>query len=343
MAHTKDHNDDDDNDDGIDTESQLAIREAQYQDWLKKCRSSVSDNVISLEAFRSWISYSQAAQSLLKHMAEVVLLGTSNAALIAIDKHDHSSIDGTGGIPSKLLPQLTGKSGRLLASTDCWLLAQQMPVECRATWRLAFSTRYDGDNWQHLSSALLGSGSTLIVIREASSGIKDDANSTSKHLFGAFTKEAWRKSPDFYGSADNFLFTQQASSAIRTFTATSTNDHYQYLNFNTKSLPNGLGMGGQLNYFGLWIGADHFGEGHSKASPLSSTYRSPQLSSSEKFMIEEMEVWCVQERVSDEDDEQQQSSASILDRNPDATALLEMAGRTMYSKQVRDPDMDLDD
>jgi hypothetical protein len=120
-------------------------------------------------------------------------------------------------------------------------------------------------------------------------------------------------------------------------------------------------MGGQLNYFGLWIGADNFGEGHSKASPLSSTYRSPQLSNSEQFTIEEMEgntkiinintdiysililyclVWCVQERYSDEDDPQQ-SSTSVLDRNPDVSAIFEMAGRTMYSKLVRDPDLDL--
>jgi hypothetical protein len=52
----------------------------------------------------------------------------------------------------------------------------------------------------------------------------------------------------------------------------------------------------------------------------------------------------VLEREQDPDEEQAaKGGKSILDKNPDAVALLEMAGRTMYSKQVRDPDLDLDD
>ena len=52
------------------------------------------------------------------------------------------------------------------------------------------------------------------------------------------------------------------------------------------------GMGGQVDYFGLWLSSD-FGRGHSKAKPKCSTYGSPMLSSSEEFETEMVEIWGV--------------------------------------------------
>lgn len=52
------------------------------------------------------------------------------------------------------------------------------------------------------------------------------------------------------------------------------------------------GMGGQFDYFGLWIDQD-YGKGHSRAKPKCTTYDSPQLSGSENFVIDCVEVWAV--------------------------------------------------
>lgn len=52
------------------------------------------------------------------------------------------------------------------------------------------------------------------------------------------------------------------------------------------------GMGGQMEYFGLWLSAD-YGTGHSKARPMCSTYGSPTLSSREEFEVDILEVWGV--------------------------------------------------
>lgn len=63
-------------------------------------------------------------------------------------------------------------------------------------------------------------------------------------------------------------------------------------------------MGGQLEYFGLWLDSD-FGHGHSRARPRCTTYGSPQLSGDEDFTVDTVEVWGVglppkeQEQVSD--------------------------------------------
>ena len=52
------------------------------------------------------------------------------------------------------------------------------------------------------------------------------------------------------------------------------------------------GMGGQLEYFGLWL--DHsFGPGHSCAQPTCTTYGSAQLSAQQKFQLNNVEVWGV--------------------------------------------------
>ena len=51
-------------------------------------------------------------------------------------------------------------------------------------------------------------------------------------------------------------------------------------------------MGGQFDYFGLWLDAD-YGRGHSRAQPTCTTYNSPQLSASPNFKVDHLEVWGV--------------------------------------------------
>ena len=61
-------------------------------------------------------------------------------------------------------------------------------------------------------------------------------------------------------------------------------------------------MGGQFEYFGLWI--DHsFSVGHSKANPKCTTYGSPQLSAKADFEVDMIEVWSVgpEKKVEGED------------------------------------------
>ncbi|RKP39311.1 TLD-domain-containing protein [Dimargaris cristalligena] len=182
------------------------------------------------------------------------------------------------------------------------------------------------------------SGATLIVIREKG----------SNYIFGGFASEDWSMCPDFYGNSANFLFTIQPE--LRTYPSSRINDHYQYLNQGTQTLPNGLGMGGQLGYCGLWINPD-FETGSSLAGPRCSTYTSPQLSKEAHFAIDSVEVWQVRRSPTESDDDDGEAltngrgrrpKKSAMDAHPDAVALLEMANRKMYASTVRDPDLDLD-
>lgn len=61
-------------------------------------------------------------------------------------------------------------------------------------------------------------------------------------------------------------------------------------------------MGGQIEYFGLWLSAD-YGTGHSRARPKCTTYNSPRLSKDEEFKVQLLEVWGVGDPVLPDQDE----------------------------------------
>ena len=73
-------------------------------------------------------------------------------------------------------------------------------------------------------------------------------------MFGGFATDSWRLGPKFYGKPESFLF--QLSPTVGVFDSTPFNSNYQYFNLKQKTMPNGLGMGGQLEYFGLWIDSE---------------------------------------------------------------------------------------
>ncbi|KAJ1913702.1 hypothetical protein IWQ60_009107 [Tieghemiomyces parasiticus] len=296
-------------------------------EWLKRCETPGN---VDLPAFRYWLNHNPA----LRHMTE-----------LAFERIFFTPLDPTRPLlpypeaiaaqrlmANLLSPRQVGRS-QLLTRGDQWFLNDALPSTCREEWDLVFASDLDGKSWNTFVHRLSRSGATLIVIREQGTG----------YIFGGFASDDWVSHPDFYGTSANFLFTVRPD--LRVYPAGTINAHYQYLNQGTQTLPNGLGMGGQLGYFGLWINAD-FETGCSQAGPACSTYGSPRLSHEEYFRIESIEVWQVRRSPTDSDDEDGavagRPQKSAMDAHPDAVALLELANRKMYASSVRDPDLDLD-
>ncbi|CAF98913.1 unnamed protein product, partial [Tetraodon nigroviridis] len=167
----------------------------------------------------------------------------------------------------------------LLDIPTVMFLAPQLPDGLAAPWRLVFSTRLHGESFTRMVAGLSRHGPTLLLIKD-----------TKGHVFGGFASHAWELKPQFQGDSRCFLFT--VSPKLRVFSTTGYNDHFMYLNQHQQTMPNGLGMGGQHDYFGLWLDSD-FGRGHSRARPTCTTYGSPQLSAEEDFSLDSMEVWAV--------------------------------------------------
>ena len=199
-----------------------------------------------------------------------------------------------------------------------------------------------GESFAKLSNSLLNKGPNLIILWEQG----------SKHILGGFSKESWKIGPKFYGSNQNFLFTLKPRAYV--YEATSFNENYQYMNLKAKTMPNGIGMGGQLDYFGLWIDSEY---GKARCAPSCSSYSSPQLSESEYFHYDHLEVWavgklnfkvkkkvlfrCNQINLSGEEAELEDEDGirkSALDLDPEAQAVMEMMGKTFVSKDVRAAD-----
>ncbi len=71
-----------------------------------------------------------------------------------------------------------------------------------------------------------------------------------------------------------------------------------------------------------------------RCAPSCTTYASPQLSNEEFFHFHHVEVWA----VGDEPQKDEENTRSVLDRDPEAQAVLEMMGKTFISKDVRAAD-----
>ena len=179
-------------------------------------------------------------------------------------------------------------------------------------------------SWNRIYNSNQGKSYTLLLQKlamcsEALVIIKDVNGKT----FGFYSFDPFDPQPKFYGSSSNFLF---STHPLRLYFTTGFNQNYLYFNHGQKSMINGIGLGGQMDYFGLFLDEDF--NGHSRAEPLSTTYGNPKLSSTEMFTVDTIEVYQMAAR------ELKIEKGSILD-NYAASNLLEMSGRKMYSKDVK--------
>ncbi|KAK5868048.1 hypothetical protein PBY51_012495 [Eleginops maclovinus] len=214
----------------------------------------------------------------------------------------------------------------LLDLPSLMFLAPQLPDSYSAPWKLVFSTHLHGESFTRMVTGLTKCGPTLLLIRD-----------TKGHVFGGFASHTWELKPKFQGDSRCFLFT--VFPRLRVYTATGYNEHFMYLNQNQQTMPNGLGMGGQHGYFGLWLDSD-FGHGHSRARPKCTTYGSPVLSAEEDFTLDSVEVWAVGKPPEPEEGEEGRGKKSVLDMDPEVQAMMEMTGKTLHSQGLREPEED---
>ncbi|KAI8432545.1 hypothetical protein MSG28_013542 [Choristoneura fumiferana] len=238
-------------------------------------------------------------------------------------------------------------------------LNSHIPQQHQHKWRFLFSSHIHGESFSTMAGRIQDQGPSILIIED-----------NSGYIFGGYATESWEISSNFSGGEESFLFT--LSPRIRCYQTTGYNDHYQYMNHHTKTLPNGLLMGGQFDFGGIWVNADPFGEGSSAES--CSTYRGyKRLSKEPKFRIRSLEVWGVGEKpltVRDSNTSvgsvldthksdqkflaltgkptisdglratealEDERDVSVLDVNPEAKAILDMAGRTRHSEGIREP------
>lgn len=163
----------------------------------------------------------------------------------------------------------------------------QLPSEHQSKWRFLFSSQIHGESFSTFIGRIMEQGATVIIIED-----------TNGYIFGSFSTSSWALSPNFTGSDSSFLFSLRPR--MRSFPATSYNDHYQYLNLHQQTMPNGLGIGGQFDYWGLWLDSEY---GIGECSETCSSYKNyVQLSATKNFKIRNVEVWGVGDKPVKEDE-----------------------------------------
>lgn len=199
-----------------------------------------------------------------------------------------------------------------------------LPGDLRKKWRFLFSSQMHGESFSTLLGRIIEQGPTVLIVED-----------NNGHIFGGFAPVEWKISPNFVGTDDAFLFLLKPK--MRCFHGTSINDHYQYLNLHCQTMPNGLGMGGQHDYWGIWLDNEY---GKGSCSESCTTYKGyQQLSANKEFLIRNMEVWGVGEKPVKEESTERNTKKSVLDDNEDAKAILKIAGRREYSEGLREEDI----
>ncbi|CAO0789631.1 unnamed protein product [Mucor circinelloides] len=318
-----------------DSNKQQNKEQQQTSKWQEK--AAISPSQISEAEFSHWIQHTPGLRGLFQLAVERVLIekptNTSNLHKRRLDHLASPQIQQHGKDTRKLLGK--DRFSNLMTPYDYYMLSLSLPgnalswSDYEQTQRkvnqdvqhdMVFSSKRDGSSWQNFVSKMVGQGATLIVIQA-----KDGS------VFGGYADEHWEYcNTHWYGNSSNFLFRIKDNYG-RWDTSSGSNDHYQYLCWGKKSLPNGFGMGGQFDYAGLWIDSD-FIHGHSRAGPLCTTFSSPQLSTKDTFIVDQVEVWLVRPLVKDPDQDQA-GGGGVLSHAEDME-FMEMAGKKMYSKDL---------
>ncbi|KAK9497788.1 hypothetical protein O3M35_003711 [Rhynocoris fuscipes] len=249
-------------------------------------------------------------------------LFTNNALFRILCHHVYKTLFNTISLEKKIayFPDVVIRSNYkpILTLSELLFLQWHLGQKSTCKWRLLFSIDNDGESWSSFLKTILGQGPTVIVIQD-SNGFK----------FGAYASQSWNTNPNFYGDENSFIYTLHPK--MNVFESSGYNKNFQYINTGQATLPNGLAMGGVHNYWGLFLSSD-FGNG--LVSESCTTYKNYiKLSSEKEFTVDKLQVWGV--GAPDPTPEELGERTSILDKDPSAAVMLELAGRKLHSTEIR--------
>lgn len=152
--------------------------------------------------------------------------------------------------------------------------------ELQSDWKRLYSTTHDGLSFNRISHHVLGyDGPTCMIIK---------CSHPSGCVFGSLTTERWKEMNKFYGSSKSILFTLTPKLRILRSKIPG-NSAYQWLNSKSFNMPHGMGLGGTLEGFRVFIP-----ESLEKCTARDSgpTYENGKLiTEGDEFEIDTLEIW----------------------------------------------------
>lgn len=199
----------------------------------------------------------------------------------------------------------------LLREEYAWHIGGALPHHELVEWKLLYHSAINGMSFNtFLGSTSNGEGPTILIIKD-----KDG------YIYGGYASQPWERHGDFYGDLKSFLFQLYPKASI--FKPTGANNNVQWCaaNFSSESIPNGIGFGGRVNHFGLFLSAS-FDAGQTFTC---TTFGSPCLSKTNRIFPEVIECWGI---VQNEAQQEKLDAAkgTVLERFKEDRHMLNMVG-----------------
>ncbi|XP_078435093.1 TLD-domain containing nucleolar protein [Wolffia australiana] len=180
-------------------------------------------------------------------------------------------------VPWLQYPKALKSDNLLMTSEYAWLVGGLLPTDELKEWRLLYHSSLHGQSFNtFLGNVVDAECPTILVIKDKEGCI-----------YGGYASQPWEKHSSFYGDMKCFLFQLVPRAAVFRPTGTNTNLQWCAVGYSSEAIPNGVGFGGRVDHFGLFLSSS-FDQGYSFAC---STFDSPSLSKSASFQPKVIECW----------------------------------------------------
>lgn len=227
---------------------------------------------------------------------------------------------------SLLVPADSGRPGSQVPRLSCWnnvdsgeiILNEEYAWHIGGVlsegelehWKLLYHSSLSGLSFSTFLGSINNSeGPTILIIKDREG-----------HIYGGYASQPWERHSEFYGDMKSFLFQLYPHASIYRPTGANRNVQWCAVNFTSEDIPNGIGFGGRVNHFGLFISAS-FDQGQTFAC---TTFGSPCLSTASRILPEVIECWGVVQKKQLE--KQDAVKGTILERFKEDRHMLNMVG-----------------
>ncbi|KAK7378831.1 hypothetical protein VNO80_04279 [Phaseolus coccineus] len=252
-----------------------------------------TEETMSLEDFRNWCTHLPSVKKLLGSL----LLPPGS------------------GRPGSQIPKLLTSTAIdsniiLLRKEYAWLIGGALSQHDLEDWNLLYHSSVNGLSFNtFLGNISNHAGPTVLIIKDQEG-----------YIYGGYASQPWERHSDFYGDLKCYLF--QLNPVASLFRPTGANNNLQWcaINFSSEDIPNGIGFGGRVNHFGLFLSAN-FDQGHTFSC---TTFGSPCLSKTNRILPEVIECWGVTQVATQ--DKHDTVKGTVLERFKEDRNMLKMVG-----------------
>ncbi|XP_020875990.1 TLD domain-containing protein 1 isoform X2 [Arabidopsis lyrata subsp. lyrata] len=255
-----------------------------------------SEKGMSFEDFRSWCSL---VPTIRKFLGSLLM--------------PPSTVRPGYQVPHLLYEDSVSSDRLLLKKEYAWHIGGALPHHELVEWKLLYHSSLHGQSFNtflgHTSNT--GMSSSVLIIKDAEGCV-----------YGGYASQPWERYSDFYGDMKSFLFQVNPKAAIYRPTGANNNIQWCATNFTSENIPNGIGFGGKINHFGLFISAS-FDQGQTFEC---TTFGSPSLSKTSRIQPEVIECWGVVQASNEQDTKHNATKGTVLERFKEDRNMLKLVG-----------------